>query len=224
VFVPSAYLRRIALGWGLDPARVTVVPNPAPPLPELPSRDVLRATLGLRARPTLGFAGRLTVQKALPGLLAALAEVPDADLVLLGDGPERDALEERASALGLGERVRFLGGGDRGAVLRLFRAVDVAVLSSDWENFPHTVVEALAVGTPVVATAVGGVPEVVVDGENGLLVPPGDVAALAAALRTITVDDALRGRLAAGAVPSVAPLAEERLLEVVETTLREACG
>jgi glycosyltransferase involved in cell wall biosynthesis len=224
VFVPSVYLRDVALGWGLDPERVTVLPNPAPPLSDLPQRDVLRARFGLGARPALGFAGRLTAQKALPGLLAALAEVPDADLVLLGDGPERDTLEEQARALGLPERVRFLGGGDREAVLRLFRAVDVAVLPSAWENFPHTVVEALAVGTPVVATAVGGVPEVVVDGENGLLVPPGDVAALAAALRTITTDDALRRRLAACAAPSVAPLAEERLLEVVETTLLEACG
>ncbi len=67
-------------------------------------------------------------------------------------------------------------------MLRLFRAADASVLPSAWENFPHTVVEALAVGCPVIATAVGGVPEVVRDGENGLLVPPGDAAALAAAI------------------------------------------
>ena len=72
----------------------------------------------------------------------------------------------------------FLGGGSRDDVLELFRAADGSLLSSAWENFPHTVVEALAVGTPVIATAVGGVPEIVRDGQNGLLVAPHDVVAL----------------------------------------------
>ena len=83
----------------------------------------------------------------------------------------------------------------REQVLRLFHAADASVLPSAWENFPHTVVEALAVGCPVIATAVGGVPEVVRDGENGLLVPPGDSGALAAAIARFFADDALRARL-----------------------------
>ena len=70
-------------------------------------------------------------------------------------------------------------------MLRILYAADAALLSSRWENFPHLVVEALAVGTPVIATAVGGVPEVVRDGENGLLVPAGDPDALAAAIRRL---------------------------------------
>jgi glycogen(starch) synthase len=107
-------------------------------------------------------------------------------------------------------------------VLRLFAAADVAVLSSSWENFPHTVVEALAVGAPVLSTAVGGVPEIVRDGENGLLVPPRDREALAAALRRITGDGELRKRLAAAAAPSVAPLAEDILLARVVDQLERA--
>jgi glycosyltransferase involved in cell wall biosynthesis len=222
VFVPSAYLRGVALGWGLDPARVTVLPNAAPPLPQLPSREALRAELGLGSDElVIGFAGRLTRQKALPNLFRALADVPAARLVVRGDGPEAAELARLRDELGLAERVVLLGGGDRGDVLRLFAAVDVAVLPSAWENFPHTVVEALAVGTPVVASAVGGVPEIVVDGENGLLVAPGDVPALASALAAVVTDTSLRARLAAGAAPSVAPLAEERLLAVVESTLLE---
>ena len=70
-------------------------------------------------------------------------------------------------------------------MLALFRAADASLLTSSWENFPHTVVEALAVGTPVIATAVGGVPELVRDGENGLLVPAGDADALAGAIRRL---------------------------------------
>ena len=174
IVVPSAYLREIALGWGLEPERVVVIPNPAPQLGELPSREGARAALGI-AGPTLGTAGRLTAQKALGDALAAVARVDGVSLVVLGDGPERAALERRSAELGLAGRVRFLGAGTRDDVVRLFRAADAALLTSAWENLPHTLLEALAVGTPVIATAVGGIPEVVRDGENGLLVPPGDV-------------------------------------------------
>ena len=211
IVVPSAYLRTIALGWGLDPRRVEVVPNPAPELPSLPSRDEARAALGIRG-PALGTAGRLTAQKALGDALAALARVPGVELLVLGDGPERALLERRAAELGLDGRVRFLGAGTREDVIGLFRGVDAALLTSAWENLPHTLLEALAVGTPVIATAVGGVPEVVHDGENGLLVPAGDVDAIAGAIERVVRDDALRASLAAAAAPSVEELSEPRIL------------
>ncbi|HLE99114.1 MAG TPA: glycosyltransferase, partial [Gaiellaceae bacterium] len=114
---------------------------------------------------------------------------------------------------------RFLGSVSREDVLRLFRAADVSVLSSAWENFPHTVVEALAVGCPVIATAVGGVPEVVRDGENGLLVPPNDVAALAEAIRRFFDDDELRRRLAGAASRSVSGYTEEAVFTRIEAEL-----
>ena len=121
--------------------------------------------------------------------------------------------------MGIGDRVRFLGGGDRADVLRLFAGADAAVLSSSWENFPHTVVEALAVGTPVIATAVGGVPEIVRDGENGLLVPARDPSAFADALRRFVGDAALREQLQRAAAPSVEALGEAQLLARVEALL-----
>ena len=108
-----------------------------------------------------------------------MARVGGLELLVLGDGPERARLERQARALGLSDRVRFLGAGTRDDVIRLFRGADVALLTSAWENLPHTLLEALAVGTPVIATAVGGIPEVVRDGENGLLVPAGDIDAIA---------------------------------------------
>ena len=211
IVVPSAYLRQIAIGWGLDPSRIDVVPNPAPELPEHPTRDEARATLGIDGF-ALGVAGRLTAQKALGDTLEALARVPDVALLVLGDGPERAELERRAGELGLADRVRFLGAGTRDDVIALFRAVDAALLTSAWENLPHTLLEALATGTPVIATAVGGIPEVVRDGENGLLVPPRDIAAIASAIDRLVHDDALRASLAAAAAPSVEELAEPRIL------------
>lgn len=211
IVVPSAYLRQIAIGWGLDPSRVDVVPNPAPEVPEHPTRDEARATLGIDGF-ALGVAGRLTAQKALGDTLEALARVPDVALLVLGDGPERAKLERRAGELGLADRVRFLGAGTRDDVIALFRAVDAALLTSAWENLPHTLLEALATGTPVIATAVGGIPEVVRDEENGLLVPPRDIAAIASAIDRLVHDDALRASLAAAAAPSVEELAEPRIL------------
>jgi len=212
VVVPSAYLRDLAVAWGVPPERLEVVPNPAPPLPALPSRDEARARLGLNGF-TLAAAGRLTRQKALEDALDAVARTHDVTLVVAGDGPERSALERRATALELEQRVRFAGALSRDEVLTLFRAADAALLTSSWENLPHSVVEALAVGTPVLATRVGGVPEVVRDGENGLLVPTGDVDAIAGAIGRLAADGELRAALASRAPASVAELDETRVLE-----------
>jgi glycosyltransferase involved in cell wall biosynthesis len=104
-------------------------------------------------------------------------------------------------------------------VLELFAAADASLLSSSWENFPHTVVEALAVGTPVIATATGGVAEVVHDGENGLLVPVGDAKALAAAIGRYLSDDALRARLRDAARASVTAYEPERIFAQLTETL-----
>jgi glycosyltransferase involved in cell wall biosynthesis len=219
VFCPSAYLRRLVLAWGIPPERVSVLPNPVPSVPDLPDREELRRTFGLDGA-TLAFAGRLTAQKSLGRALESVAAADGVRLVIAGDGPDREALERRAEELGLGDRVQFLGTQPRRRIVELFRAADATILSSSWENFPHTVVEALAVGTPVLAMEAGGVGEVVRDGENGLLVPPGDGAQLAEAVRRYFRDDALRERLRAAAAASVAAYAPERIFGELESTLR----
>jgi glycosyltransferase involved in cell wall biosynthesis len=211
IVVPSSYLRELALGWGVPPERATVLPNPSPPLPALRPRDELRAELGIDG-PTLAFAGRLTAQKSLDVGIQAARRAGVA-LLVAGDGPDRAALERLGHA-------RFLGPLPRQRVLELFRAADASLLSSAWENFPHTLVEALAVGTPVVATRSGGVAEVVRGGENGLIVEPGDVDALAAAIRRFFSDDALAARLRANAAPSVAEYDAERVYGRLEEILK----
>jgi glycosyltransferase involved in cell wall biosynthesis len=220
VFCPSDYLRTLTIAWGVPAARVSVLPNPAPRLPELAPRGELRRSFGMNGM-TLAFAGRLTAQKSLGLALEAVAAVDGVTLLIAGDG-EREPVEQRARELALGSRVRFLGAQPRDRVLELFRAADASILSSSWENFPHTVVEALAVGTPVIATAVGGVAEVVHDGENGLLVPPGDGAALADAVRRYVSDDALRERLRAAAAGSVRDLDRDAVFGRIEHALTEA--
>lgn len=218
VVVPSEFLRGLALGWGIDAERLAVVPNPTPFAPPLDDRPALRERLGIEG-PTIAFAGRLTAAKSLGVALSAVGLLPGATLLVVGDGEERAQLERAA-----GERVRFLGAQPHDEVLRLFRAADVVVLSSRWENFPHVLVEALAVGTPVVASAVGGVPEIVEDGVNGLLVAPEDPGALAAALRRVLEEPGLRDRLASAAQGSVDRFAPERVYGQLERILLAAAA
>jgi glycosyltransferase involved in cell wall biosynthesis len=150
----------------------------------------VRRALGLKPdEPLVGTLGLFKEQKR-HDLLIQAAEEADVALAIAGDGPLRSELAARA-----GERVALLGfRADAPEVLADF---DVFALSSDYEGMCLAVAEALAVGTPVVATAVGGVPQTVVDGETGLLVPPGDPMALARAIRRLIDDPDEAARLAA---------------------------
>jgi glycosyltransferase involved in cell wall biosynthesis len=220
VVCPSAWLRELVIGWGVDPERVEVLPH-AVTVPPLEGRDELRRRYGFEG-PTLVLAGRLAPQKSLDVALRAVSLVEDVSLVVAGAGPERDRAEGLAGELGLGNRARFLGAQPRQAVFELFRAADAALLSSSWESFGLVVAEALAVGTPVVSTAVGGVVEVLEEGRNGLLVPVGDHEALAGAIRRFFADTELQARLRAGAAPSVERLAPERIYGRLERILEDA--
>lgn len=130
------------------------------------------------------FVGRLSPQKGLIYLLQSapqiVAEVSDVHFLIVGDGPLRDQLKSRVEALGIAEAVTFLG--VREDVGALMQAADVFVLPSIKEPFGIVLLEALSLGRPVVASAVGGIPEIVTDDETGLLVPPRDPAALGAAI------------------------------------------
>ena len=222
VIIPSEALRELALGWGLPTEKVVVIPNPVSP-PELGEREELRRRHGLEGR-TLVFAGRMVPQKAIPVALEAVVRNPDVSLVLAGEGPYLERLRELARSMPLDSRARFLGPQPRQAVFELLRAADAALLSSSWENFPHMVVEALAVGTPVLATDVGGVTEILRDGENGLLVPMNDPDALAGAIRRYFDDEALQERLRAATVASVARFAPDAIYARLEALLEEAAS
>jgi len=210
---PSEFLRSIVVSWGIPADRITVIPNARPEVGVTRSREELRSSFGVAGR-VLAFAGRLTAAKSLDVAFDAVERVEGVTLLVAGDGEERARLERRA-----GERIRFLGALPHERVGELFAAADAGILSSSWENFPHTVVEALAAGAPVLATRVGGIPEIVVDGDNGLLVPPGDPAALADAIERYFEDDELRGRLRARAAPSAERFAPSQVFAQLEGVL-----
>jgi len=157
--------------------------------------EALREELtGGRERPLVLTSARLHEQKGHAVLLRAATEVPGAVFAFAGDGPERAALEGLAAELGIADRVLFLG--ERGDVAELLAACDVFALPSLYEGSSLALLEAMAAGRPVVSSAIGGTDELIEDGVSGLLVPPADAGALAAALRRLLSDESLRTALA----------------------------
>ena len=150
-----------------------------------------------RPRPRLIAVGRLKAPKDFVTLIRALATLPaeSFESLIVGEGPDRTAVEAEIRRLGLEERVRLAG--ERRDVPALLAASDIFVLSSESEGLPVSVLEAMAAELPVVASSVGGLPELVVDRETGILVPPGDARKLGAALGRLIDDRELRRRLGA---------------------------
>jgi L-malate glycosyltransferase len=143
----------------------------------------LKASLGLTDRPVVGVVGRLREEKGHACLLQAMTNVvrmiPDATLLVVGDGPDRESLKQQAVNLGIASQVIWLGQKPQDEVYRLYAAMDVVVVPSLFEGFGLAAAEAMAAGRGVIASNVDGLAEMIQGGVNGLLVPPGDIQALA---------------------------------------------
>ena len=190
-----------------------------------PSRSAadVRARLGLGPdQPLVVTASRLSEQKALHVMIEAIGQTK-ATLVILGEGPLEAELKELTAELDLGERVHFLG--FRNDIADLIAAADVFCLSSVWEGVPLAAMEAVQLGTAVVATDVGGTGELIQDRVSGRLVPPNDPAGLAAALNEVLVSPEDRVRYAEAAKQSLATEFDttrmlERLREIYDEAAR----
>ena len=167
----------------------------------------IRASLGIAAEaPTAGIIARLTEQKGHRFLFEALARTPALSavrLIVVGGGELGEPLARLAGELGIGSRGHFVG--PRRDLGNLLAAMDVFVMPSLWEGLPLSLVLAMGASLPVVATRVAGIPEVVEDGRTGLLVPPGDAAALGAALARLFGSADLRARFGRDARALVVP-------------------
>ena len=187
--------------------KVTLMPTAYVPHRPQPAVD-LRAELGLTAdAPLIASVAIMRPQKALDVLVEAhrivLRSLPDAHLVFVGGGECRDAIETLVVDLGLEANVHFLG--HRTDVDGILKTVDVCVLASDFEGTPLIAFEAMANLTPFVATAVGGLPDIIDDGRTGLLVPPRRPDLLASALIRVLSDPGAATAMAAAAAESLAP-------------------
>jgi glycosyltransferase involved in cell wall biosynthesis len=199
VGVSGAIGRLVEEAFGVSAERVRVVPNAV--VPAEAGVDLERPLPVGEDAPLVGQVARLAPEKGVAVLLEAAASVlerrPDARFLVGGDGPDRDELEARARRLGVDGRVHFLGW--RADVPALLRRLAVLAVPSISEGTPLVILEAMHAGVPVVATTVGGIPEQIRHGREGLLVAPRDAGALADAIATLLDDRPLARRLAAGA-------------------------
>ena len=191
VLVPSEYLARVVAGWGVPGERIVVIHN---------GIDVVERPAPIEGRQPglIVTVARLTAWKGIDHLIRALVQVrrdvPQAQLLILGDGPERPGLTRLASELGISGSVTFAGQVDRTVVHEHLARARAFALPSAYEGLPHVALEALTEGCPAVAAAAGGTPEVIRDEVDGLLVPYGDADALARALTRLLTDRELAER------------------------------
>jgi glycosyltransferase involved in cell wall biosynthesis len=201
--VKTAYVRQL----GIPTGAVRVVYNAVnwDRLQSTLTPDAVRTELGIPLdRLVVGVVATLSDKKGHRVLLDAVAQTPGLEhiwLMLVGDGRERTALEQHAAVLGIRDRVTFCG--TRRDLGNVLPAMDVFALPSLWEGLPLALLLAMGAGRPIVATRLAGIPEVVTDGQTGLLVEPGNAAALGSALARVCGDAALRGRLGAAARAAV---------------------
>lgn len=184
----------------------------------------LRASIGIRSDvPLVGIVGRLVPVKDLTTLLRAAARLPGVHVAIVGDGDSRPGLVKAAAELGIGDRTHFTGWWkDVAAAMSDF---DVVALTSRNEGTPVSLIEASACARPIVATDVGGVRFVVRDGETGLLCPPQDHAAIAAALQKLLLDRVMATRLATAARARVRDrFHKDRLVADISSLYRDVCN
>jgi len=223
VIVPSQHVWKLVYGWSRAGQKLRVVYNALPHnLRDTPPRREARQLLGWPLNKSIMVTvGRLAEVKRIDVQLQALARMQYGHLVVIGDGPDKAQLEQMARDLGIEDRVLFTGAWPHEQVLLAIRAADIFVLSSRTEGLSHVLLEAMALGTPRVASDVGGNPELILHGVDGLLVPYNDPLMLASVLEDLLVDASQREALAASALSQVERFSWENLVNQTEALLKE---
>ena len=215
IIVPSHYLGAMVQHWGVPKDKIRVIYNSTDPNP--PASDL---SLPAWAGKTALTVCRLTAWKGVDRLIDVTAAIPDLRLIIVGDGPLRMALGAQAHRLGLAERLIFMGQRPKADVQSLLKQSDLFALNSTYEGLPHVVLEAMVAGVPVIATRVGGTPEVVIHEETGLLVAPADHHALQAAVKRLIECPELGRQLAQQAVNRlVAVFSQDACFQATEAVL-----
>ncbi len=220
VIVPSEYLKGIVQAWGISADHIQVVYNAM--------KEEVPGTLPLHVetstRPRVVSVGRLVPWKGMPGVIDAVARVkeaiPEVSLAIAGDGPDRDALE-RFMHVRVGTSGTVTGTLSHSDTLALIQDADVFVLNSTYEGLSHLLIEAMALGKAIIATDVGGNPELIEDGKNGLLVPSGDRDALVEALTHLLKTPKHREILGRAAVESAKRFTTASMIENTSELLKE---
>jgi len=192
VITPSMYFRQLVLRWVKDQEKVFCIYNGI-------DLSVIPRPVGVYEAKTIISAGRLVPWKGFATLIRIMKSLPEWKLFIAGDGPMRKELESVAIRNGVNTRVFFLGQVTREELIQKIQKSDTFVLNTSFESFSFQVVEAMAAGTPVVATNIGNLPEIIDNGESGILVAPDDEKALLSSIEHLSWDKIFREQIIAEA-------------------------
>lgn len=218
VIVPSEYLKRIVTHWGVPEEKIAVIYNAfmRPSTPEMKTE----ARLGLHMSQDtfmIVSAGRLVPWKGFGGLIEAMhrlrPEVPSARLFIIGSGPEENKFKRMASGMQSADAVTFTGSVPHEVLLRYLRAGDLFILNSSYEGFSHTLLEAMAMGIPVAARAIGGNPEVMESGKAGVLYEGDDSDTVSRVIRNLYENPRLSAQYAAAGQAAAGRFTKEIMIE-----------
>lgn len=216
VIVPSHYLSRWVRNWGVPENKITIIYNGV----ELPN-GIESADVPLQTPVNIVAVSRLIPWKRVDDVIETVARLEDVGLVVVGDGPERNRLEALVCAKEIMDRVYFAGARSRAETLSLMKACDIFVLNSTYEGLPHVVIEAMMIGLSVVATAVGGTPELVQDGQSGKLISPFHKEALYKALLELVMFPLERQRFSYEAKHTAKRFNYRRMVEETATLIEQ---
>ncbi len=218
IIVPSEYLKKIVMLWGIKEEKITVIYNgfDTPVLSE--DKSTLRKKLGISGHAILSI-GRLVPWKGFEALIemmpALVKQIPDSHLFIVGDGPDKKVLEEKISALHLTHHVTLVGKLSQEKLFEYIKASDAFVLNTSYEGFSHQLLEVMALGTPIITTPAGGNIEIIENRKNGLFAPYNDLDLWKKAIIGLYKDKELAEQLAQAAQERVKEFSKERMLENV---------
>lgn len=216
IIVPSEYLKGIVGTWGTLEGKIEVIYNAV----QLTEIGTVSPAVAALPRPLVVTAGRLVPWKHMDGVIDAVASAPGVSLAIIGDGPERVALARRIKQK-LPGRAVLAGLLPHKDVLATIKSANVFILNSSYEGLSHVLIEAQALGIPTIATSAGGNPEVLTDGESGLLVPANDTPALLKALGHVLGDGELRAKMSARAVEEAKRFSMDAMLSATADALKK---
>jgi len=217
VLSPSNYFARVIEQWGIPQERIKRI------YLGIPEDEVMANAPALEGK-TFFSLGRFVPWKGFPLLLELLKRFPEWHLVLAGDGPDRSTLEEKASSLGVSNRIRFLGPIPHDEVMAWLARTDAFVYNTAWESFSFQVLEALSQGAAIVTTRVGSLPELVEDGVEGVLCEHDDLEAFVRAIKSIETEPALWNKRRAAAKQKAAKFSLSASASETANIIRTVCA
>jgi glycosyltransferase involved in cell wall biosynthesis len=226
IIVPSEYLKGIITAWGIDPKKINVIYNSI----QLPEAITEPSDKNTSKRSVISV-GRLVPWKGMDGVIEAVAHIqqfqgetlksgslPAVTLTIVDDGPDKERLMKKGAEL-LGDSITFSGRLSHDEVLQAIQSSEIFVLNSSYEGLSHLLIEALMLGSAIIASDAGGNPEVIQNERTGLLVPVGDTKALTAAIERLLTDHELAARLRAAAKESASRFTVPAMIEKTHALL-----